>query len=37
MTQQSIKMFINETYSKPPKRNYITNKHMFVLLMKIGV
>ena len=26
MTQKNIKIFINEIYSKPPKRNYPTNK-----------
>ena len=26
MTQKNIKIFINGIYSKPPKRNYITNK-----------
>ena len=26
MTQKNIKIFINENYSKPPKKNYITNK-----------
>ena len=26
MTHKNIKIFINEIYSKPPKRNYITNK-----------
>ena len=26
MTQKSIKIFINKIYSKPPKKNYITNK-----------
>ena len=26
MTQKNSKIFINEIYSKPPKRNYITNK-----------
>ena len=26
MTRKNIKIFINETYSKPPKKNYITNK-----------
>ena len=26
MTQKSIKIFINETYSKPPKKNYAKNK-----------
>ena len=26
MTQKNIKIFINEIYSKPPKRNYVTNK-----------
>ena len=26
MTQENIKLFINETYSKPPKKNYATNK-----------
>ena len=26
MTQKNIKIFINEIYAKPPKRNYVTNK-----------
>ena len=26
MTQKNIKIFINEKYSKPPKKNYATNK-----------
>ena len=26
MTQKNIKTFINEIYSKPPKKNYATNK-----------
>ena len=26
MTQKNIKIFINEIYSKPPRRNYATNK-----------
>ena len=26
MTQKNIKIFINEFYSKPPKKNYATNK-----------
>ena len=26
MTQKNIKLFINEIYSKPPKKNYATNK-----------
>ena len=26
MTQKNIKIFINEIYSKPPKKNYPTNK-----------
>ena len=26
MTQKTIKIFINEIYSKPPKKNYFTNK-----------
>ena len=26
MTQKAFKNFINEIYSKPPKRNYVTNK-----------
>ena len=26
MTQKSIKKFINEIYSKPPKKNHSTNK-----------
>ena len=26
MTQKNIKIFMNEIYSKPPKKNYATNK-----------
>ena len=26
MTQKNIELFINEIYSKPPKKNYVTNK-----------
>ena len=26
MTEKTIALFINETYSKPPKKNYPTNK-----------
>ena len=26
MTQKNINIFINEIYSKPPKKNYATNK-----------
>ena len=26
MSQKNIKIFINEIYSKPPKKNYLTNK-----------
>ena len=26
MTQKKIKIFINEIYSKPPRRYYVTNK-----------
>ena len=26
MTQKTIKIIINEIYSKPPKNNYATNK-----------
>ena len=26
MTQKNIKIFINEIYSNPPKKNYATNK-----------
>ena len=26
MTQKNIKIFITEIYSKPPKKNYVTNK-----------
>ena len=26
MTQKNIKVFINEIYAKPPKRNFVTNK-----------
>ena len=32
MTQKNIKIFINEIYSKPPKKNYITNKtHVYYI------
>ena len=27
MTQENIEIFINEVYSKPPKKNYLTNKN----------
>ena len=37
MTQKNIKIFINEIYSKPPKRNYATNKTHVFLLMTFGV
>ena len=26
MTQENIKVFVDEIYSKPPKKNYVTNK-----------
>ena len=26
MTQKNIKIFKNEIYSRPPKKNYLTNK-----------
>ena len=26
MTQQSIKIYVNEFFSRPPKENYATNK-----------
>ena len=26
MTRKKIKLFINEIYSKPPRKNYITNR-----------
>ena len=26
MTQKNIKIFVNEVYSKAPKKNYVTNK-----------
>ena len=26
MTQKTLKIFVNEIYSKPPKKNYPTNK-----------
>ena len=26
MSQKSVQIFINEIYSKPPKKNYATNK-----------
>ena len=29
MTQKNIKLFINGIYSKPPKKNYATNKTDF--------
>ena len=32
MTRKNIKIYINEVYSKPPKRNYNTNKtHVFFI------
>ena len=35
MTQKNIKIFINEIYSKPPKRNYTTNKTDVYFIDKI--
>ena len=32
MTQKSIKIFINEIYSKPPKKNFSTNKTVVYLI-----
>ena len=32
MTQKNFKIFINEIYSKPPKKNYITNKTDFYFI-----
>ena len=32
MTQKNIKIIINEIYSKPPKKNYITNKTVVYLI-----
>ena len=37
MTQKSIRIFINEIYSKPPKQNYLKTKHMFTKVMTYGV
>ena len=37
MTQKTIKLLIDEIFSKPPKKYFITNKLMFVILMIIGV
>ena len=35
MTQKNIKLFINEIYSKPPKKNYPTNKTGVYLIDEI--
>ena len=32
MTQKTIKIFINEIYSEPPKTNYATNKTVVYLI-----
>ena len=37
MTQKNIKIFINEIYSKPPKKNYTTNKQTFIISMTFGL
>ena len=37
MTQKSIKIFINEIYSKPPKRIIALSKQMFIISMTFGV
>ena len=37
MTQKSIKIFINEIYSKGPERNYPTNKTDVYHIDDIGV
>ena len=35
MTQETIKVFVNEIFSKPPKK--IVYQPMFILLMTFGV
>ena len=37
MTQKNIKIFINETYSTPPKRIMILTKQTFIISMTFGV
>ena len=37
MTQKNIKIFINEIYSKPPKKIMLQTKQMFITLMTFGV
>ena len=36
MTQKSVKVLIDEIYSKPPKRNISQMKLMFIILMIFG-
>ena len=37
MTQKTFKVFINEIYSKPPKKTMLQTKLMFIILMTFGV
>ena len=37
MTQKNIKVFINEIYSKPPKRIMLKTKLIFIILITLGV
>ena len=37
MTQKNIKIFVNEIYSKAPKKYYATNKSDVFILMILGV
>ena len=37
MTQKNIKIFIDEIYTKPPKKKYVTKKLMIILSMTYGV
>ena len=35
MTQKTIKIFIDEIYSKPIKRNYATNKFVVYIIVDV--
>ena len=37
MTQKNIKIFINEIYSKPPKKIISQTKQTYTILMTFGV
>ena len=37
MSQKNIKIFINEIYSKPPKRIILQTKQVFITVMTYGL